>query len=1132
MTLGTSIEIRDHLVHSLESDLIGPVVPEVPDEVLAFAPSRFYLCGFLAPEGHRDVTPDEEDDELDAVPDAKAGIDLDEKEGEVKERRLFPASMGLSVLLPPAGRVSQLRAILSWAEYLRSEDAPPPAEPETAAPPKKKGTRPKRTRPTVRWTRHPRGPVEVTVPLDARALRSGLAVPGSAGLQLVGELSAVPDMRNLPTGTRALSLFLVNRRTPAAETERQDEAMVFQVSLALECEAPGFQARSNVLGEEADNDPDDRVADLQFRGRKEYAVGHGVAVKATAGEPVTRVETTFLPRAAVHRVEPRQLGGVTAGMDDLGALADGAGARAALSGIGEAYAAWIDERQKEVPGLSSKPRRAVAGELLDNARRARARIDAGVVLLERDPQALLAFRLMNRAMAEAARRRPGRRPDDPPPAWRLFQLAFVLLNLPSLVDPTHDDRNTVELIFFPTGGGKTEAYLGVIAFLLLHRRLTRRARPDAGLGVAVILRYTLRLLTLDQLGRAATLICALERLRQARPAELGEVRFAIGLWVGKSATENTLKDAAEKIAEYKDDDSPNASSPFPLTGCPWCGTELDHRAFTVVGAKGNPDDLRVACVADGCDFSTARDASGLPVLFVDEQIYQELPCFVIATVDKFAMMPWRGETAGFFGKIVRARQGRRFFSPTSGAAPKGATALPDGLLPPDLIVQDELHLISGPLGTMVGLYETAIEHLAARPGPRRPILPRIIASTATVRRARAQIQALYGRDDLALFPPPGLDDRDSFFAVVDDTGPARLYAGVAASGRAMKGILLRVYVALLGAAERGGAESLAAADPYLTLVGYFNSLRELGGMRRLVEDEVVHRAASIEDRRPEGTAAHPWVKNRTVSRDVVELTSRRTTGQIAREKKRLETPATTQDRVDVCLASNMISVGVDIARLGLMVMAGQPKTSAEYIQASSRVGRKVDAPGLVVTVLNLAKPRDRSHHERFVAYHESFYREVEATSVTPFADPALARGMAGALVAMTRLGDPELLPSASVRKLPARKATGEAALRSLVARAGAQPRPVSEAAVRHAGQAILDAWEKLALEDEPRRYSSLEKTAKGKALLFSVLDAEDRDDDEKRFAAPTSMRDVEPSAHLWVRDLPRKRSGAGDDGEA
>jgi hypothetical protein len=494
------------------------------------------------------------------------------------------------------------------------------------------------------------------------------------------------------------------------------------------------------------------------------------------------------------------------------------------------------------------------------------------------------------------------------------------------------------------------------------------------------------------------------------------------------------------------------------------------------------------------------------------------------------MLPWVGETAGFFGKVVRARHGRRFYTPVSGTAPKGAIALPGGLMPPDLIVQDELHLISGPLGTMVGLYETAVEHLAARPGPRRPIVPRIIASTATVRRARAQIQALYGRGDLALFPPPGLDDRDSFFAVVDEHGPARLYTGIAAPGRAMKGILLRVYVALLGAAERGAAASLEAADPYLTLVGYFNSLRELGGMRRLVEDEVVHRAASIEDRRPEGTPAHPWVKNRNVSRDVVELTSRRTTAQIAREKKRLETPATTGARVDVCLASNMISVGVDIARLGLMVIAGQPKTSAEYIQASSRVGRKLDAPGLVVTVLNVAKPRDRSHHERFVAYHESFYRQVEATSVTPFADPALARGMAGALVAMTRLGDGDLLPSGAVRKLPARKVVAEAALRSLVARAGAQPRAAGEAAVRHAGQAILDAWEKLALEDEPRRYSSLEKTAKGKALLYSVLDPEERDDDEKRFAAPTSMRDVEESAHLWVRELPKKPTGADDDG--
>lgn len=1133
MSIERSAEVRDHLIRALEADLVGPVFDDDPEEELRYAPSRFYLTGFLAPLEAREVPTTDDDEELDDA-SVKADDEPSEKEAEPKEKRLFPASIGMSVLVRPG--CDAIRAVVRWADYARHEAAPEPEPPDAPPRPgegagKKRG---RKKRPIVRWRRRPHDPVTVTVPLDAALLRRGLEVPDSRGLRLVGELRPTQDMPGLPEGTRALSLFLVNARAPADDKDHEEEQFAFQVSLALECDA-GFEPRTNRIGETS-TDPDERTADLQYRDRREYAVGHGVSVEACEGDGVKVVRTTHLPRAVVRRVEPRKLDGVTVAMDELGALADGPQIQKALGGIVAAYGLWIEEQKELAATLTSQPRKGTAAELLSNARRAQGRIERGIGVLAHDEDAREAFRLMNRAMAEAARRRDGT--PDGRPAWRLFQLAFVLLNLPALVDPSDDDRKTVDLIFFPTGGGKTEAYLGVIAFLLLYRRITRRRLPDQGLGVAVILRYTLRLLTLDQLGRAGTLICALERMRQADPALLGDVRFSLGLWVGKSATANTLTEVAAAVVEYRNSESPTAASPFPLTACPWCRRALDKDALEVIGAKSNPSDVRVVCTNSECDFSKAHEPSGLPVLFVDEQIYQELPSFLIATVDKFAMLPWRGESGGFFGR-VGAREGRRFFGPASPPAPKGAVPLPNGLLPPDLIVQDELHLISGPLGTMVGLYETAIEGLAARPSAAgREIVPKIIASTATVRRAQAQTQALYGRPDLALFPPPGLDENESFFAQVDQTSEGRTYLGVAAPGRATKGMLLRVYVALLGAAARCAAENPAAADPYLTLVGYFNSLRELGGMRRLVEDEVRTRAASIEDRRPEGAAAHGWFKNRLVGFDPVELTSRRSTAQIAQDKTRLEKRAADGEGVDICLASNMISVGVDIPRLGLMVIAGQPKTTSEYIQASSRVGRKAEWPGLVVTVLNVNKARDRSHFERFVAYHQSFYREVEATSVTPFADPALQRGMAGTLVAITRLVDPELTPPGAVTKLPLRKAAGELAVARLAARAAAQPRVGAEAEQVRAtitlrARNLIDSWDRLAQKDEPRRYSHLEKGgAKGKSLLFTVLDQDDemRDADERKFAAPTSMRDVEPSAHLWIRrGVPAKKEADPDE---
>ena len=519
-------------------------------------------------------------------------------------------------------------------------------------------------------------------------------------------------------------------------------------------------------------------------------------------------------------------------------------------------------------------------------------------------------------------------------------------------------------------------------------------------------------------------------------------------------------------------------------------------------------------------------------MFVDEQVYRELPAFLVATVDKFAMLPWRGETGMLFGR-ASARQGRAFVGPLD-TLPKGAELLPEGLRPPELIVQDELHLISGPLGTMVGLYETAIEALSTRTTPQGDVRPKILASTATVRRAGHQVRALFGRASTSIFPPPAVDDSETFFAHVDRDAPGRLYVGVAAPGRAMKAILLRTYAALLAAAERGydrKGDPEQPADGYMTLAGYFNSLRELGGMRRLVEDDVRTRCSKAEDRRPEGwTAAHPWFRNRTIQAEPVELTSREHTGKIAESKARLARPHAEKDHVDVLLASNMISVGVDIDRLGLMVVAGQPKTTAEYIQASSRVGRDKRWPGLVVTCFNVHKPRDRSHYERFAAYHESFYRFVEAQSLTPFSGPALERGLAGALVALARLTSAAMTPPTAAMDLGAHRKAADAAVATIAARAGKVMRDdrMSEALTARSKN-LLDGWERLIDEARAgaarRSYSrfDLDRTA-GKPFLHTPLD-DDRPaegTDEAKFIAPTSMRDVEPSVDLW---LERKRLG-------
>jgi len=848
------------------------------------------------------------------------------------------------------------------------------------------------------------------------------------------------------------------------------------------------------------------------------------------------VRTTWIPTAEVPRVGTRGDDRVTVRMESLTGLTTRADVQRELGSLPTAYGEWIDEQRAQVVGDAD--REAVKTELLERAEEARRRIASGIERLAADPDALAAFCWMNQAMAAAARQRdPGQYAGEAGPAWRLFQLAFVLASLDGVSQPEHEDRRKVDLIFFPTGGGKTEAYLGVVAYVLLLRRLRGQAERHRGLGVAVILRYTLRLLTLDQLGRAAALACALELIRRQHPERLGAERFTVGLWVGSTATANTLDVVKRKVSEYKG--GQEASNPCPLPSCPWCGHRLERNSVTIE-TRGGRTRLRVACVNEACDFCAAHRQE-LPLVFVDEQVYAELPSFVIGTVDKFAMLPWRAEAGMLFGKVLARGEGC-FLGPHE-KVPTTAEPIPGGLLPPELILQDELHLISGPLGTMVGLYETAIDSLSLRRTPDGlEVGPKVIAATATVRRAPQQIHALFGRSasDVRLFPPPGVDESETFFGTLDEAAPPRLYVGVAAQGRSMKAILIWVYEALLTAAQHAyaeGGDAKRPADGLMTLVGYFNSLRELGGMRRLVEDDVRTRAAKAGERKPlNAVGPHRWLASRTLNPEPLELTSRASTDAVKRAKDLVNQPWS-ESKQDVLLASNMISVGVDIPRLGLMVVAGQPKTTAEYIQASSRVGREHRRwPGLVVTCFNLYKPRDRSHYERFASYHGSFYRFVEATSVTPFSAPALDRGLAGTLVAMTRFADPVLTPNPSASRLPEKPEVAAEVVRLLGARARNQPEVTAEHAqafgveVEGRAENLFETWRLLVRGQGPepgkRRYSPFDKDPSGgRPLLFTVLDS-DRPDPaspEARFAAPTSMRDVEASAHLWV--LGRKLEG-------
>jgi hypothetical protein len=531
-----------------------------------------------------------------------------------------------------------------------------------------------------------------------------------------------------------------------------------------------------------------------------------------------------------------------------------------------------------------------------------------------------------------------------------------------------------------------------------------------------------------------------------------------------------------------------------------------------------------------CEFTQDNP---LPVLTVDEEIYRRLPAFVIATVDKFAGLPWLGEAGAFFGHVDRY-DGNGFY----GAADRGeGTPFGHGdcLEPPDLIVQDELHLISGPLGTVAGLYEAAIDRLASRGSDEHRVRPKIVASTATVRRARDQIRALFDREETQIFPPPGIDRRDSWFArtlPITEAEP-RLYLGVAAQGRGPTAVFLRSLRTVLAAAwqafedagGRGNAKN--PADPYVTALCYFNALRELGRARRVVEEEVTQQLAVYGRERRRVLPQGAVFTDRALAVPL-ELTSRVSTDDVALAKERLSKAFTTQagDNVDVALATNMISVGLDITRLGLMLVQGQPKAAAEYIQATSRVGRDPEKPGLVLTLLNLHKPRDRGHYESFTTFHDSFYRAVEATSVTPWASRALDRSLAAVVVALARHLEPELTPEQGVRNLPKWPQLKSDIADYLLSRADESRIPGGRPALRQAIEDCFELWEgRIALH---RNLVFGSRRLKGsKYLLFQPLD-QTIPTDEDVIEAARSMRDVEASVLLKIRNPDGSKFKADD----
>ena len=799
-----------------------------------------------------------------------------------------------------------------------------------------------------------------------------------------------------------LTFTLINLNTGGTENIRNEDCF-FQVSFSVramndeKCFRP-YKTPSSKTGKE-----DEKSNQLLFRKKKTFAVGHGCSPKWNDNESefANSITTEAIPTYEIKPIVPIELENVPLKMFDLSDLSR-ADITLNLIKLNSEYETWINTQEEIAKAELQDELLETALRHIESCRSCLSRMQEGIKLLKSNEKVNRAFKLMNRAMLlqqlhcgietrnwiiekgniiglkdamipdinDSSTWKPGLG------SWRPFQLAFILMNLNSMLDAEHPEREMVDLIWFPTGGGKTEAYLGLSAFTIFLKRL--KDKNDS--GTTVLMRYTLRLLTAQQFQRAASLICASDNIRDENKDELGTARISIGLWVG-DLTPNKRDDARkafQRMEQGREEDNP-----FIVLKCPWCGSQMgylkDARTNKVKGYKrrrvGTNETIIYQCDNSQCEFS--KTEFNLPLVVIDEDIYDNPPTLLIGTVDKFAMLTWRPKARSLFGF---RENGER-------------------LSPPELIIQDELHLISGPLGSMVGLYETMIEELCTA----NNVKPKIIASSATISRAKEQINSLYGRgtENVNIFPAQCLSAGDSFFAYEEknpDNAPGRVYVGVFASALPSHATAqVRVLSALLQSVKSISVAEEKLRDPYWTALTYFNSIRELGHAATLIRADISEYMNSIWIRKGIVTTERRFINNDK------ELTSRINSSQITDILEELSKSYPEEKYpIDVCLATNMISVGLDIPRLGLMTVIGQPKTTSEYIQATSRVGRSKKSPGIVFTMYNCSKPRDRSHFEHFQEYHSKIYSKVEPTSVTPFSAPARERALHAILIGLIR----------------------------------------------------------------------------------------------------------------------------------
>lgn len=825
-----------------------------------------------------------------------------------------------------------------------------------------------------------------------------------------------------------------------------------------------------------DFDEEDNFNKVLYRQYKDFGEGHNTSVDWGKSNDFQYITTEFLPEQETPRIgyKPSKFvgGKVTDRIDEsvlsmkrlstLSSLSDEEILEELKSFI-DSYGIWIDEKQIDLDCDSevSEKERELLTKQLNGCRKDFQRLLRSLELLNKDKAAMTAFRVMNTSMFMQLYhgiKVKEINKDNPVPfipdvnnesfyrllseehdyKWRSFQLAFVLLNIDGFVKPVLNEaiakdvfetgwpeRNELaDLVWFPTGGGKTEAYLGIIAFCIAYRRFTKGVKST---GTTVIMRYTLRLLTLQQFQRATLLICALETIRKNKflipnNFKLGEKdRITIGLFVGEGTLPNKWDSNNSQNAkgikqlfydvQLKINNNEKVATVLPHDNCPWCGGKLfinsdfpNLHPNPLKDSFGTKDhsSFNINCNSIGCSFyeEFGNHENSLPFRLFDEDIYLNPPTLLFGTVDKFA---------AFANKVAtqtgsKKEDSRRLLGVRHD----------HNVLPPELIIQDELHLLLGPLGSAVGLYEKGLDELCIYEENGIKIRPKIITSTATTRNTDKQIFALFNRR-AEIFPKQGITCDDSFFSYYErkegQYDSWRKYVGVLPVGKTQVWTQLRIASLclvhrLIYLKQQFSLEELIRSNVnnsknvlnyYHTVLSYFNSIKEVGK----TQSQLSHYLPGDVNLITKNTS--PWSfldnllrKNREINYS--ELTGRLTSEEIKTNLSLIERNWSLTSREknntgknsnppEYVISTNMISVGIDVARFNIMIINTMPRNIAEYIQASSRVARSEH--GVVFTVHHPFRSRDLSHYQRFKEFHEKFYSYVEPISVTPFANKAL-----------------------------------------------------------------------------------------------------------------------------------------------